>query len=117
MSIDQLNNLQRYTQVLANMKKDLETKDVQSLRDLCDQKGLKKGGGKADLLERLVTQVAESGEVDAILARAARAERKEELMKMTKEDLQKVCHKKKIDPIIKEVMVERILAHEAGLIF
>lgn len=102
-------------QVLADKKKDLEAMTLQSLKELCEEKGLKSGGSKGDKIERLLADVVEKGEVDSILASMSRAARKEELSSMTKEDLQKLCQKSKIDPIVKEVMVERILVHEAGV--
>eukprot|EP00931_Biecheleriopsis_adriatica_P052053 TRINITY_DN3024_c0_g1_i2.p1 TRINITY_DN3024_c0_g1~~TRINITY_DN3024_c0_g1_i2.p1 ORF type:complete len:385 (-),score=141.18 TRINITY_DN3024_c0_g1_i2:194-1276(-) len=104
-------------QVLADKKKELEGMNLQSLKDLCEEKGLKSGGSKGDKIDRILGDVVAKGEVDIILANMSRAARREELSSMTKDELQKLCQKSKIDPIVKEVMVERILVHEAGVTF
>merc|ERR1711972_33728 len=104
-------------QVVAIKKKELLTLDVQGLKDLCEEKGLKTGGSKGDKVDRLTADMNAKGGVDAILAGMARAERKDELSNKTKEELQKMCEKAKIDPIVKEILVERIMAHEAGVCF
>eukprot|EP00931_Biecheleriopsis_adriatica_P052052 TRINITY_DN3024_c0_g1_i1.p2 TRINITY_DN3024_c0_g1~~TRINITY_DN3024_c0_g1_i1.p2 ORF type:complete len:224 (-),score=92.16 TRINITY_DN3024_c0_g1_i1:194-865(-) len=104
-------------QVLAGKKKELEGMNLQSLKDLCEEKGLKSGGSKGDKIDRILGDVVAKGEVDIILANMSRAARREELSSMTKDELQKMCQKSKIDPIVKEVMVERILVHEAGVTF
>lgn len=102
-------------QVIAGKRKELEAFSLQSLKDLCVQKGLKSGGTKGDKVDRLVIESTEKGEIDSIIAGMARAERREELSKMSKEELHNFCQKSQIDPIVKEVMVERILIHEAGV--
>jgi len=104
-------------QVLADKTKELEGMNLQSLKDLCEEKGLKSGGSKGDKIDRILGDVVAKGEVDIILANMSRAARREELSSMTKDELQKLCQKSKIDPIVKEVMVERILVHEAGVTF
>jgi len=101
--------------VMSERTKALEAMSNQGLKDLCESKGLKTGGSKPDKVERLLSDIKANGEVDRILAEMARAERHEELSKMSKDDLLKICSKSKIDPIVKEVMVERIVVHEAGL--
>merc|ERR1712217_28768 len=101
--------------VVADKRKEFESLNMQALKELCETKGLKTGGTKPDKVDRLMADVTEKGEIDSILAAINRAERRDALSDMSKEDLVKVCNEAKIDPIVKEVMIERILVHEAGL--
>merc|ERR1711972_583649 len=79
--------------IMAEKKKALGAMGNQELKDLCEGKSLKTGGSKGDKVDRLLADIMEKGEVDSILAEKARAERREELDKMTKDELHKVCNK------------------------
>lgn len=98
--------------VLAGRRKELQALGIPELKELCEKRGLKLGGNKDDKVERLLNLAKDDGQVDKILAAQARVVRKEELTAMDKADLFKLCGKTGVDPLMKEVMVERILAAE-----
>jgi len=98
----------------AKQKKDeLEKKTNASLKDLCVAKGLAVGGGKEDRIERIVDDVQKDGELDEIVCKNIRNKRKEELMSMDKPLVAKLCEEKEVDPVVRDIIVERILAHES----
>jgi len=99
-------------EVATTIKKDFETKSSPDLKEICDSKGLKKGGSKNELVERLVQKAKEDGEVDKVLANMARDARRQELLDMGKDTLSKMCSKASVDPLVKEIMVERLLGVE-----
>merc|ERR1711879_544812 len=82
------------------------------LKDMCTSKGLAQGSGKQDRVERLIGEVRRSGEVDQLVANQVKAERRVELLAMDVAAVEKLCEKAAADPLVKEVMVERLLAHE-----
>eukprot|EP00927_Polykrikos_kofoidii_P053739 TRINITY_DN482_c0_g2_i1.p1 TRINITY_DN482_c0_g2~~TRINITY_DN482_c0_g2_i1.p1 ORF type:complete len:525 (-),score=174.37 TRINITY_DN482_c0_g2_i1:227-1726(-) len=100
-------------EVLAQKKDEFEAKSNAELKDLCSSKGLKLGTGKEDRVERLLEEVQRSSEFDATVAQVARKARKDVLSGMAKQELVQLCAKLSIDPLVKEILVERLLAHEA----
>jgi len=98
--------------VLEEKKSGLESKSQAQLKDECATKDLATGGSKEALVERLLESLKTDGEVDKILVAQARAARREELQATATEALVKLCAALGIDPLVKEVMVERILSHE-----
>jgi hypothetical protein len=102
------------------MVKDLEAKKVEEfssksaseLKELCSAKSLKLGGGKEERVERLLQAARDAGEIDQVLLAMAQAARREELNKFDKTSLKALCDKAGIDTIIKEVLVERVVARE-----
>jgi hypothetical protein len=99
----------------AKKKEDLEGKTAAELKDLCIEKGVKPGVGKEDRVERLLEVAKKEGEIEKILASLACAERRGELAAMEKLDLLKLCEQAGVDPLVKAVMVERLLTYEAEL--
>jgi len=97
------------------MEAELEEQTLAALKELCASKGLKGGVNKEACLERLSEDLKTSGggEIDRVLATRARAARREELSATPKETLLSLCSSFGICPLVKEVMVERILSHEA----
>merc|ERR1712054_375331 len=91
----------------------LDTKTNAALKDLCADKGLAVGGGKDDRIERLVEEAKKDGELDKIVSANLRSKRKEELMSMDKPAVVQLCEKTGVDPAVKDIMVERILALES----
>merc|ERR1711924_410740 len=83
------------------------------LKDLCTSKGLKAGVAAAERVERLVQAAKESGEVDKMTAAHYRDARRHELLSMNYDPLLKLCNETATDPLLKEVMVERLIAHES----
>merc|ERR1719440_1803249 len=92
--------------------KELEGKTNAVLKDMCAKKGLALGGDKDDKIERLIDEILKEGELDQVVTMNLRSKRKEELMAMEKPAVVKLCEQKAVDPIVKEIMVERILMHE-----
>lgn len=91
---------------------ELSSKSATELKELCNEKGLKSGGGKNERVERLLTAAREAGEIDEVLVGMVRADRREELRKLDKVSLKMFCDKAGIDTILKEVLVERVVACE-----
>jgi hypothetical protein len=100
-------------EVEANIKAEFESKTRPDLMELCAEKGLKKGGSKDELVERLFGHAKMGGQVDQVMAGLARDARRQELTSLDKGDLYELCEKKGVDPFNKEVMVERLLAVES----
>eukprot|EP00930_Biecheleria_cincta_P086145 TRINITY_DN754_c1_g3_i1.p1 TRINITY_DN754_c1_g3~~TRINITY_DN754_c1_g3_i1.p1 ORF type:complete len:467 (-),score=181.40 TRINITY_DN754_c1_g3_i1:141-1541(-) len=100
-------------QFLVKRRQELEAKTAAELKDICVNKGLKVGGGKEDCVQRLLEEARRDGDVDKALAMLARANRREELLTMESADLKKLCDQASVDATVKEVMVERLLTHEA----
>lgn len=98
---------------LDEKKAQLESNTLNDLKELCASKDLKGGANKEACLERLLADLRTNGEIDQALALQARAARREELQAMAKEVLLSMCISLELCPFVKEVMVERILAHEA----
>merc|ERR1712046_505910 len=96
-------------EVAADIKKDIASKSAPDLKEMCAAKGLKLGGSKEEKVERLVEKAKADSEVEKVLANMAREERRAALASMEKADLSKLCDKAGVDPLVKEVMVERIL--------
>jgi len=84
------------------------------LKELCASKGLPVGGGKEERIERLVEEIqtAEQDELDKVVSRTLRNKRKEELMSMEKPVVLKICEEKALNPLVKDIVVERILSRE-----
>jgi len=105
---------QRVAGVLAKKKDELDALSNQELMDLCLEKGLKQGTAKKDRTERLLMDLQQSGEVEAAVAAIARKERRADLLALDQETLLKLCTKLSVDPLLKCVLVERIMTKENG---
>jgi len=100
--------------VLATKKEELEGKTGNELKDLCVSKGLPAGVGKEPRIERLLEEAKTSGEMDKILVAKARERRTGELLSEGIEVLHKLCVQLEVDPLMKDVMIERLIAHESA---
>merc|ERR1712070_992113 len=100
-------------EAVSGFKGQLDTKTNAALKDLCAAKGLAVGGGKDDRIDRLVEEAKKDGELDKIVSASLRNKRKEELMSMEKPAVVQLCEKAGVDPAVKDIMVERILAQES----
>jgi len=94
-------------------KKELEAKTNGVLKEMCSAKGLALGGDKEEKIERIVEEIQKDGDLDAVVSRNLRSKRKEELMSMEKPAVVKLCEQAGVDPTVKDIMVERIVAHES----
>jgi len=92
----------------------LETKSTAELKEMCVSRNLKPGVGKDAHVERLVEHLKENGlpETEKLLTVQARNERYAELMKMDASALLQLANGMEIDTLVKEVMVERVMAYE-----
>merc|ERR1712187_500030 len=96
-------------EVMDKMKKERSSMSAQELKDALLRKGLKTGGTKTEMIKRLIERAREEGEVDRTIAFLAREAKREELLSMQKDALIELCNKSGVDPIAKEVMVDRLL--------
>jgi len=103
-------------EVLAQRRTELQAMPNPDLKELCEKKNLKLGGKKEERVERLLTFAQHNGEVEQVLASQARESRREELLRMDTTVLSNLCSKAGVDPFVKEVMVERILARESAAV-
>jgi len=99
--------------ILAKKREEMEALSPGQLKDMCSSKGLAPGVAKQDRVEKLLDAVRRSGEVDQLVASQVKAERRVELLAMDVAAVKKLCEEAAVDPLVKEVMVERLLAHEA----
>merc|ERR1712194_453342 len=83
------------------------------LKEMCAAKGLALGGGKDDRIERLLEEAKKDGDLDNVVSLNIRNKRKEELMSMSKASVVTLCEKTGVNPLVKDVMVERVLSHES----
>merc|ERR1719174_1204215 len=103
----------KVTEVATQKKGELESKANTALKDMCVAKGLPVGGGKEERIERIVEEAQKDGDLDKIVCRNLRNKRKEELMSMDKPAVVQLCEKTGVDPLLKDIMVERIMMHES----
>jgi hypothetical protein len=101
-------------EVEAQKRAALEDKSAGELKELCADKGLKLGASNEDRVDRLLESARQDGELDAGVAVMVREARKGELLAWDKPALLKLCDQTGADPLVKEIMVERILSHEKG---
>merc|ERR1712014_90226 len=100
-------------EALAKKKEELEKKAANELKDLCASKGLPVGTGKEFRIERLLEESRSSGEADSLAAIVTRNARIAELHSFDIDSLHKLCDEVGADPLMKDVMVERMIAHES----
>jgi len=105
---------QRVAEVLAKKRDELDALSNQELIDMCLEKGLKQGTAKRDRMERLLVELQKTDEVETAVASIARKARRVELLALDKTALLKLCTKNDVDPLVKSVLVERIMTKENG---
>merc|ERR1712146_819910 len=103
----------KVVEVAAQQKEQLDDKTNAALKDMCSAKGLLVGGGKEERIERIVEEAQKDGDLDKIVCRNLRNKRKEELMLLDKPVVAKLCEKVGVDPVVKDILVERILMQES----
>merc|ERR1712032_420433 len=91
--------------VVVKKKQELEALSVPELGKLCNEAGLK-GLKGPERVQRLLVHWQENNGVDKALAEIAQDERKQKLLAMDNNKLQKLCNKFGVDPFVKEVMVD-----------
>merc|ERR1719478_359246 len=98
--------------VVVKKKQELEGLPTSELSKLCESAGFKGLRSKEERVQRLLVQWQEKDGVDKALAKIAEDERKQELDAMDNVKLEKLCGKMRVDPYVKEIMVERISKKE-----
>merc|ERR1712032_1682045 len=91
-------------------KAELKEMGKDQLKQLALSKGLAAGGLEA-MVQTILDHEAQLR--DELKTHAAKAERRVELLAMDVAAVKKLCEKAAADPLVKEVMVDRLLAHEA----
>lgn len=99
-------------EVLAKRKEELEAETAGRLKELCESKGFKGGVSKEERVERYLEALRQEGEADAAAAVLNRDKRSAELFALDEKSLVSLCEEAGVDPLVKEVMVDRLLAHE-----
>merc|ERR1711972_725196 len=85
------------------------------LKALLVAKGLKAGVGKAERAQRLAEEAQNGGSIAKKVSQLTRVERKQELLKMEKTAVLDLCHELEIEPLMKDVMVQRIMSYETDI--
>merc|ERR1712070_559272 len=99
-------------EVLAKRKEALEAETGARLKELCESKGVKAGVSKEERVERFLEALRQEGEADAAAAVLNRDKRSAELFAIDEKALVSLCEGADVDPLVKEVMVDRLLARE-----
>merc|ERR1712048_263210 len=105
----------RRSEVAAKEKQGLQKKTANQLKEMCTEKGIAAGVANEDRINRLVETALKNGDLDAVAAKMLRNDRKQSLDSMDKVALVQLCEDLGIDTLVKEVMIERILSHEAEI--
>merc|ERR1719316_675838 len=100
-------------EVASKKEEELDKKTNAALKEMCASKGLPVGGDKEERIERLVEEQKKDGEFDKVVSRELRNKRKEEIMAMDKKAVVQLCNKAEVDPLVKDIMVERIMMQES----
>lgn len=96
-------------------KGEFERMSLGDLKQLLVAKGLKAGVSKTDRAQRLADEAQKDGSIAKKVSQMTRAERKEQLLKMDKSAVLDLCHEFEIDPVMKDIIVQRIMSYEADI--
>lgn len=100
-------------EVLAKKKQELDAETAARLKELCESKGVKVGVSKEERIKHYLDALRQDGQADAAAAVLNRDKRSAELFVLNDKSLLSICEEAGVDPLVKEVMVDRLLAHEA----
>jgi len=101
---------------MTEQKKDeYEGLPLAELKKLLEAKGLKAGKAKAEGALRLAEEAQKDGSISKKISQLTRQERKTQLLAMEKSDVLDLCTELEIDPILKDVLVQRILSYESDV--
>merc|ERR1712192_77266 len=95
-------------------KEELEAQSASDLKKLCAAQGIE-GSSKSQRVEQLLAKWVQDDGISKARAKAAYDAREAELSAMDKQALQKICTKEKLDPYVKDVMIERLIQRENEL--
>merc|ERR1740121_1952635 len=101
--------------VLSKLKKEYSGKTREELKEICVSRGIKAGASKEDRIKCILVHARrKNGEVDGVLASMAREERRNELLSMDEKVLMELCSTNGVNPLVKAVMVDRLLLNESA---
>lgn len=100
-------------EAVAKMKEGFEAKNAAELKDICAAKDLKLGSSKENRIEILLEDAKASGAVSKSVVAMDIAARISELTAKEQGEVLKLCEESGVDPLVKEVLVGRLLAHES----
>lgn len=98
--------------VVLKKKEELEAKPAPELKKMCEDIGIKGVLSKQVRLERLLAKWQEEDGIDKALAQIAHENLKEQLLAKDTVELKKLCEKLGVDPLVHEIMVDRIIKQE-----
>jgi hypothetical protein len=114
--VDMIKKCQGYQvkvdEALEKKKEDLEGQTAAELKELCVSKGLRTGVGKQERIELLLEGARVNGEVDKLVAGAIKEARKKDLLAMDTAAVLELCESMSVNPVVKQVAIERLMAHE-----
>merc|ERR1712187_608594 len=96
-------------------KEEYEGLSLSVLKQLLAAKGLKTGNGKCEGAQKLAEEAQKDGTITKKISQMTRLERKTQLLAMHKEAVLDLCNELEIDPLLKDVMVQRIISHETDV--
>merc|ERR1712178_199758 len=100
-------------EIVEKKRLEFDAKSNVKLKDMCASNALAVGGGKEQLVQRLLENAQEAGEIDKAVSVITKDARKEELMALDKPSVLKLCEATGADPLVKDIIVERIIARES----
>jgi len=103
----------RIGEVVDKQKQALESKSNAALKEMCASKGLAVGGSKEERIERIAGSLREDPALDHTVSSELRTKRKEELLKLDKTEVVKLCDQMNVQPFVKDVIVERLISYES----
>ena len=92
----------------------MEAQSATDLKKLCATQGVE-GSSKSERVAQLLAKWVQDDGISKARAKAAYDAREAELNAMDKQVLQRICTKEKLDPFVKDVMIERIVQRETEL--
>jgi len=103
----------RIVEVVDKQKQALESKSNAALKEMCASKGLAVGGSKEERIERIAGSLREDPALDHTVSSELRTKRKEEILKLDKTEVVKLCDQMNVQPFVKDVIVERLISYES----
>merc|ERR1712050_153384 len=94
---------------------EAKVQEMMELKKLLEAKGLKAGKGKAEGAFRLAEEAQKDGTITKKISQLTRLERQTQLLAMDKSAILDLCSELEIDPILKDVVVQRILSYESDV--
>lgn len=101
--------------VVVGKKEELEAKSAPELKDMCASVGIKGVLSKQERVSQLLANWQANDGIDKAFVKIAHDARKGKLVEMDPAELKRICDGIGVDPLIKEVMVDRIIKQETDM--